>query len=348
VRERPLVPRDWAFTLVFAAFIGAVVWFSHAIVTFLVPPANAITVPSFVGSQLTDANGELARLGLTSEVVEHMSSDRYPANTIMNQEPEGGTEVRPGRQISFVVSDGIIARSMPDLRYESMREVGLDLARMHLQLGTISYARSNDVPEGHVVSQEPDPLVNVYEGQIVNVVLSRGGDTVVRVPNLVGLTIDEARALARRDDVKLGQLVWTPLGTDGPPHGVVARQDPAPGQMVAAFDPVSLQVSAGPLESGYILRQVHVLASVPVPDQAQPGQQIRVRLVVHDATGTYTMYDAYAQPGQKLDFTVSALGSSTIDLYANNVLVGEQRLGREPPNVYHMSTAESAAPAQTP
>lgn len=304
-------------------------------------------MPSFVGSQLLDANAQLKRLGLTSQVVEHMSSDRYPANTIVNQEPDGGTQVRPGRQISFVVSDGIVARSMPDLRYESMREVGLDLARMHLQLGGVSYARSDEIPEGHVISQQPDPLVNVYEGQIVNVVVSRGGAAVVRVPNFVGMTVDEARALAQHANVKLGQLVWTPLGVDGPPHGVVARQSPAPGTIVAAFDPVSMQVSAGPLESGYILRQVHVLASVPVPDQAQPGQQIRVRLIVHDATGTYTMYDAYAQPGQKLDFTVTALGTSTVDLYADNVLVGEQRLGVEPPTIYHTGRSGSR-PAGAP
>ena len=42
--------------------------------------------------------------------------------------------------------------------------------------------------------------------------------------------------------------------------------------------------------------------SIPVPDQVRPGEQIHVRLVVHDATGSDN-YDAYVQPGQKLDFT---------------------------------------------
>jgi beta-lactam-binding protein with PASTA domain len=324
------------------------VWFGHSIVLFLVPPSNTVTLPSFVGSQLTDADEQLSRLGLTSSVVEHLSSDRYPANAIMNQEPPSGTEVRAGRQVSFVVSDGIVLRSMPDLRYESMREVGLDLARMHLQLGKIVRVQSDDVPEGHVVSQIPAPLVNVYEGQAVNLVVSSGGMTVVHVPNFEGLTIDDARTLAQRDDIKLGQLVWTPLGRDGPPHGVVARQRPEAGTPIAAFNPVSLQISAGPLESGYVLRQVHVLASVPVPDQAQPGQQIRVRLVVHDATGTYDAYDAYAQPGQKLDFTISALGTSTVDMYANDALVGEQQLGVEPANIYGAQSRPTPAAAKTP
>jgi hypothetical protein len=91
-----------------------------------------------------------------------------------------------------------------------------------------------------------------------------------------------------------------------------------------------------------------VLASVPVPDQAQPGQQIRVRLVVHDATGTYNAYDAYAQPGQKLDFTISALGTATVDMYANDALVGEQQLGVEPSNAYGEESRPTPAATKTP
>ena len=45
--------------------------------------------------------------------------------------------MRQGRQVSFVISDGIVARLMPDLRYQSMREVQLDLSRAHLQLGKV-------------------------------------------------------------------------------------------------------------------------------------------------------------------------------------------------------------------
>lgn len=330
------LPRDWIFPIVLACFVGVVVWFGHAIRDFLVPPATTVTVPSFVGTSLIDANEELLRLGLSSQIVEHLTSDRYPADTIMNQEPAAGTQVRQGRQVSFVVSSGIIARSMPDLRYQSMREVGLDLSRTHLALGKITYQRSDEVPEDHVISQQPQPLANVVEGELVNLVVSRGGTATVRVPNFVGMTIDDARDLASRTGVKLGQIVWTPLGRDGPEHGIVARQEPDPGQQINSFDTVSLQVSAGPLESGYIIRQVHVLASVPVPDQITPGQQIRVRIVVHDATGSWNLYDAYAQPGQKMDFTVTALGTSTVDMYADGVLVGETRLGTEPANIYNV------------
>ena len=62
--------------------------------------------------------------------------------------------MRAGRQISFVISDGIVARLMPDLRYQSMREVQLDLSQSHLQLGKMTYAQSDVIPEGHVIVAE--------------------------------------------------------------------------------------------------------------------------------------------------------------------------------------------------
>ncbi|MGA9945882.1 MAG: PASTA domain-containing protein, partial [Candidatus Cybelea sp.] len=244
---------------------------------------------------------------------------------------------RKGRQVSFIISDGIVARLIPDLRYQSMREVQLDLSRSHLQLGKVKYARSDVIPEGHVISQNPPALVSAHEGDVVAVVVSRGGRANLIVPDFVGLTIDQARALATDAGIKIGQVVWTPLGKKAPPHGMVARQVPPPKAKIASYDPVALQVSAGPNESGYLIRQVRVLVSVPEVQDVANDQQLDVRLSLTDATGQYDLYHAFAEPGQKLDFTVTAVGTSLLDMYVNNTLVGETRLGSEPPKVYSTS-----------
>ena len=255
------------FPIVLVIFVAVVVWFGRQIYDFLLPSSLTVTVPSFVGQTLPDANAEIERLKLSSAVVDHTTSDRYPKDVVIMQRPGAGEQVRQGRQVSFVISDGIIARLMPDLRYQSMREVQLDLSHAHLQLGKIAYVRSDLIPEGHVVSQNPAPLVSVHEGDVVSLAVSRGARLTIPVPDFVGLSIGEARALAARAGIKLGQIVWTPLGRDAPPHGLVARQIPPPNAKIASFDPVALQVSAGPNESGYIIRQVHVLVSVPSPRQ---------------------------------------------------------------------------------
>lgn len=317
--------------------MAVVVWFGRQIYDFLLPSSATVTVPPFVGQTLTDANAEVERLKLSSAVVDHTTSDRYPKGVVIMQRPEAGDQVRQGRQVSFVISDGIIARLMPDLRYQSMREVQLDLSRAHLQLGRVSRATNDFIPEGHVVSQIPPPLVSVHEGDVVTVVLSRGGRPTLIVPHFVGLTIDQARTLAESSGIKLGQIIWTPLGKQGPPHGMVARQLPPPNAKIASFSPVALQVSAGPNESGYIIRQVHVLVSVPESQDVTNQQPLDVRLTLTDATGRYDLYHAFAEPGQKLDLTVTAIGTSLLDMYVNDVLAGEARLGTEPPRVYSTS-----------
>ncbi len=285
-------------------------------------------------------------MNLSATVIDHGMSDRYPKGVVMNQRPEAGSSVRAGRLVSFVVSDGMLAHLMPDLRYQSMREVNLDLGRAHIKLGKIVYAKSDVVPAGHVIDQDPQPLANVLEDDTVNLTVSKGGAPVLHVPDVVGMTIDDARTAISRAGVTIGQIVWTPLGSRGPAHGVVARQSIAPGAKIAPYDPLSIQVSAGPNESGYILRQVRILASVPVPQGAKSGDSVKVVLRVRDATGAYDAYRAYAQPGQKIDFTVSALGTSVVDFFANDVLVGETRLGNEPAAVYDEKPSPSPSPGE--
>jgi len=323
---------DWVFPLALALFVGVVVWFGRSVHDFLLPSSNAVLVPSLVGQTLTDANQEAARLKLHPQVVSRQVSDRYPKDVIINQQPSPGARVREGRQISLIVSNGVQIYSMPDLRYQSLREAGLDISRVRLQIVKTKYVPNDEVPPNHVIDQDPAPLTSVREGSAVTLSVSKGGAATVRVPDFVGHDIAQARAQAAREKVHLGQIVWTPLGPGGPPHGQVVRQTPTAGQQIDPFDVVSLQVSAGPHESGYIVRQAHVTASVPSAlgnDQPQ-----RLRVTVTDATGQWNLFDAYAQPGQKLDFTVTAVGSSLVDMFINNSLVSETRLGVEPPAVY--------------
>jgi hypothetical protein len=60
---------------------------------------------------------------------------------------------------------------------------------------------------------------------------------------------------------------------------------------------------------------------------------------VRDETGTWTAYDGFAQSGQKLDFTVTVVGTSELDTYVNNELLNQTKLGSEPPNVEPASQA---------
>jgi beta-lactam-binding protein with PASTA domain len=327
------IPRDWVFPLVFAAFVGVLVWFGHSVQEFLLPGPNTLTVPSFVGMPQPDAVNEITRMKLKFTIAGHAPSSIYPKGVVMNQEPQQGLHVRAGRQISLVISDGVQTMIMPDVRYLSLRDAKLELAHSRLLLAKTTYTRSEDIPPDHVISQDPQPSISVNQGAAVSLLLSKGGATSLKVPSFTGLDIDQARGLAAREHIKFGQIVWTPFGPLGPPHGEVVHQKPEAGATIGAYDVVSLDVSAGPKESGRLIHQTHVLAAVP---PAEPGQNkpLLVRFAVSDETGRYDLFRGYAQPGQKFDLNVTTIGTSAIYFFVNDTLLGQTKVAQEPNDTY--------------
>jgi beta-lactam-binding protein with PASTA domain len=321
--------QDWFFAIALAFFVGVVVWFGRAIVDFVQPSAKELTVPTLVGQTLPDAMHSADRARLQAVVIARQPSDRYPKDLVIRQDPPAGADVREGRQISLVVSTGVQIYPMPDLRYETLREVNLDLSHYKLILGRVRQVDSFEVPANRVASQDPPPLSSVRVGTVVNVDFSKGSQQNVKVPNFVGLTIDEARDRAQHQRIRLGQVVWTPFGRWGPPRGAIVRQSPYAGASIDLAETVSLQVSAGPREAGYLIRQVHATATVP-ENQDGSTKAVAVRLEVRDETGSWNVYNAFAQPKQRLDLNLTVVGTAELDMYVNNELLNSTKLGAEP------------------
>ena len=329
-----LLDRDWQFAIALALAVGVLVWFGRSIKDFFSPAVAGVMVPALIGQTETDAISESTNLKLKALVVERQPSDKFPKDVVMGQQPPAGARVREGRQLSLIVSRGVNIFPMPDLRNETLRQAQLDLSRLHLLLGAQVMVPNEDLPANSVVMQDPPPLASVREGTEVSLQLSKGPPATVRVPNFVNLQLDDARSLAAATKTHLGQIVWTPFGPNAPPRGTVMRQLPGANQLIDPFDKVSLQVSAGQEEYGRLIRQVHATVTIPQTDDTAS-----VRVAVHDETGTWDVYNGFAQSGQKLDFNLTVVGTASLDTYLNNELLNQTKLGIEPPNVQPASRA---------
>ncbi len=325
-RRSGILDRDWllAFSLAFA--VGIAVWFGKSIRDYFAPATTTIFVPSFSGQTETDAGLQASRYKLKTVVVARRNSDRFPKGVVISQQPPPGARVREGRSISLVVSQGVVIYAMPDLRYSSLREARLELSHRRLQLVKTLSVANDEIPLDFVVAQDPMPLTSVREGSHVTLTISKGPPNATHVPNFANLPIDFARDVAKRHSIHLGQVVWTPFGRNGPARGVVVRQNPPAGATIDPFEPVSLQVSAGPTEYGYLVRQVHATVTVPLRSDTA-----NVRVELRDDTGTSNVYNGFAQGGAKLDFTVTAIGSAQLFAFVNNELLSKTTLGVEPP-----------------
>lgn len=101
---------------------------------------------------------------------------------------------------------------------------------------------STSVPEGSVISTDPAANTEAPEGSTVTVVVS-GGPDAVAVPDVAGLTQEQARQQIE----EAGLTVGTVTEEDDPAQtaGRALRTDPASGQSVPEASPVALFISSG-------------------------------------------------------------------------------------------------------
>ncbi len=117
---------------------------------------------------------------------------------------------------------------------DSLKEAGLKVGRIKLE-------KSNTVPEGMIISQDPKADTQVQVGSVVNLTISSKEET-VSVPNLMGLTA----AGAEQQLAALGLVgVSKQDNSDTVEAGKVCDQDPAVNSQVAVGSTVTYTVSTG-------------------------------------------------------------------------------------------------------
>jgi beta-lactam-binding protein with PASTA domain len=316
-----------AFALALAFAVCVFTWYARAIHDFFIPTVVDVVVPTFVGQNESDALSLGRREHLQMLVIARRTSDQFPKGIVMVQDPAGGVQVREQRRVSLIVSEGVQYVSMPDLRDQSMREAGLVLSNLHLHTGKVKDVDNNDFDAGHIVNEDPAPLTSVRQGTNVNFEVSNGPPLNVTVPDVTGMQIDDARAAAAAARIRLGQIVWTPFGHNGPPRGVVVRQKPHAASNMDGRGMLSLQVSAGPHQFGMLTRETRVNVTVPLNDT----NGARVHVVAIDSFGMHVVYDGYGSPGQRIELVAVTNGTAHVETYINNTIVDSTPIGREPP-----------------
>ena len=107
----------------------------------------------------------------------------------------------------------------------------------------ISYAYSEEIDEGIVMSANRGIGASVRHGTEVEMVVSQGAERFA-VPPLAGLTVDDARTALEAAQLTVGEQDQE--HHDSVPAGQVLSSDPAPGEQVRRDTAVSLTISSGP------------------------------------------------------------------------------------------------------
>ena len=197
-----------------------------------------VPVPNLVGGTAGDAQAVLSKVGLR---LRNGGSD--PGRRVRTQDPQPGVGVAPGSPVSVTLQPpDVVLVAVPDLIGRTTGDAQAVLSNVGLRL-----RNGGSDPRRRVETQDPQPGVNVAPGSPVSVTLQPPHVVLVTVPDLGGMTVDQARAALSTAKLAFGN----PAG-NAADNAHVVGQSPVGGARVrpGTTVTVSLEVPASSTNVG--------------------------------------------------------------------------------------------------
>ncbi len=211
--------------------------------------SRSFPAPYLIGMTYNEALVYLKDFELKAEIELELISEE-PAGTIISQSPVEDTMVKPGQTIKVNVSRGADANAVPVLAGKTQAGAKNALEALGYKLGEVRGEKSDTVPKGFVISQDPEAGSVVEPGSSVSIVVSLGPDesgdkqSLVTVPPLTGKTLDVARIEITKAGLKLGNV--TEQQSTTVLAGIIISQSLSPGSQAEKDTAVDLIISTGP------------------------------------------------------------------------------------------------------
>ena len=281
---------------------------------------STVDVPNVVGKQLSVATRLLEERHLRVSSSEVTNSD-VPAGQVISQSPEAGESVKERRVVHLVVSKGAGDITIPDLQGMSFDQAREKLKALGLSIGKISYESDSSKEDGVVISQGLQAGGKASKGATVDITINQTKSTTVEIPNVVGMTIKEAKEALGNLGLSISKISGS-----NEDSAVVTAVSPAPGSSVKRDESITLvgQPKDGK-KDGANAKQGTTKGVVDVTVPNGRASQ-HVKLVVIDDDGGRVVYDGTNAPGDRIVKSVSGSGNVRVQIYLNNALVQEQSL----------------------
>jgi len=280
----------------------------------------AVIVPEV--DEDASAGGELADALTPPEpnedliVIEYEYNEEVPPGYVIRHTPAEGAELQDpaNTEVVLVISEGEELFEVPDLVGMTLNEARNAVSDADFRIDH-STENHDTVPEGQIISQNPEAGTERPSGAQVNVIIS-GGIASVAIPDVTGLTNQEATSRIR--DAGLNPQEGTAEYSDSVPEGRVIRQEPSPGAGVSIQQgaTVTFFVSRGPRPPEMV-----EVPNVSGRNEAAARRAIQeagllVRNVSHaegalgEVIGQTPAAGQRVQPGSNVDITIGSGTSS--------------------------------------
>ncbi len=206
-----------------------IVLFFYNILPIVTHHNKTIIVPNLVGVNLDGLEEKLRKSGFQLVVQDTVYDKNYKLNTIIEQRPIAGTAVKEGRKIYVIITPKTTPKvKMPNLTGMSYQMAMAKIRTLQLEVGAIRF--KPDIAADAVLGQEIEgrplkPGEYVTVGTRIDLVIGSGvGDEEFDMPELEGLTLEEAKEILEANNLQLGHVTEDPYADE--PAGIVVQQTP--------------------------------------------------------------------------------------------------------------------------
>jgi len=197
---------------------------------------NKVSVPDVRGQTLTQAKATLTGIGLVVGQTTPQPSTE-PKNTVIAQNPPGGTSATKGDAVDITISSGPQQVAVPPLVGLTQNQAAAAVQAANLKVEFAN--KASDQPAGQVIASKPPEGEMVDVGSTVVLVVSTGE---VPVPSVVGKTEAEAKAILTTAGFVPAVIPVTGPGTPG----TVSGQNPTAGTPLRLGSTVTVSVVQQP------------------------------------------------------------------------------------------------------
>ncbi|MBR3753068.1 MAG: Stk1 family PASTA domain-containing Ser/Thr kinase [Ruminiclostridium sp.] len=271
---------------------------------------DGVEVPDLRGMTLSEVYSEkeiMENFYVVQGDIEY--SDKYEKDQIMDQDPSPKRIAEKGTTITVTVSGGQEAVEMIDVTNYTYEEAVKALQALGLKVAAPEYEYSEDVEKDWVISYTPPEGTELYPGDQVHLVISKGPESMpVVVPSVTGQSLDKAKKM-------LEDLGLTVAGTEevasDQPAGIVVYQSIAPNTEVEEGTAITLHYSKGP--------EAKPITSKPITVVLPPEpESVTVRITV---AGQEVYDDVVSTSAGTLVTTISGTGSQEVCVYIDDQLL---------------------------
>lgn len=213
-----------------AIFVG-LVWLTFRWLEYHTNHGQEIPVPNVINKSVHDAVKILEDNGLDYEVDSAAYNPKFRPLQVLKVYPAPGSRVKDGRAIQLMVNPKSWAPvAVPDvinkysgLAFQRLEQVGLKVADTIFEPSIQKDAVLRILFKGNSIQ----PGTKIPRFSVIDVVVGTGPMRNITIPNVVGLTVKEARVYIARNLFEVGIVEHEDGGKDE--SDIVYYQDPAAG-----------------------------------------------------------------------------------------------------------------------